>query len=230
MRPALRRPAHGRGPPGSAGGPAAAGGSAGSTSRSRRRGGAPAPPRNPPADRASGGAPGTERAEQIAEQDAEEREAEPGGDEDEGEGVGAVRRLGPAQAGVDGATEQQDPDHPVERLGRPPEEDPREALPAQRAPGVPLEARLAPADRERVEGADEDDRRPPGEKPGRDRQVLPGDQRMRKRQEVEVRHGFTRSSMICSLRASSSASKIPSRLAGKSKLTVPPGFMSFIRS
>ena len=178
------------------------------------------------AGRAADRAPGVEGPEDVPQQGGEEREPEPGGDEEEGEGEVAIRRFGPAQAGVDGDAEQEDPDEAVEGLHRPVDQRPGEP----RREGTPvrlLEAGLAPGGREREEGGDQDDRCPPGEQPGRDRQILPGDQRVRERQEA---HGLTWSSRICSLRPSSSASKMPSISAGKSKLTVPPAGTSCIRS
>ena len=171
-------------------------------------------------------APGVEGPEDVAQQGGEERKAEPGGDEEEGEGEVAIRRFGAAQAGVDGDAEQEDADEAAENLDGPADQSAGEPRP-EGAPVRLLETGLAPGRREREEGRDQDDRRPPGEQPGRDRQVLPGGQRVRERQEG---HGLTRNSAICSLRPSSSTSKMPSISAGKSKLTVPPAATSCIRS
>ena len=171
-------------------------------------------------------APGVDRPEDVAEQGGEEGEAEPGGDEEEGEGEVAIGRFGAAQAGVDRDAEQEDAEQAEERLRGDRDQGAREPRP-ERTPVRLLEAGLAPGCRQGEEGDDQDDRRPPGEEPGRDRQVLPGDQRVRQRQPA---HGFTRSSMICTPRPSSSASKMPSMSAGKSNSTVPPAGTSFIRS
>ena len=158
------------------------------------------------AEARSGGAadrpPGVEGPEEVAEDRREEREAEPAGDEEEGEGEVAVGRFGALEAGVDRQPEEEDADRAAERLHRQGEEDAREPRPERPLMQL-LEAGAAPACRQREEGDDQDDRSPPGEEPGRDRQVLPGCQGVRQRQEA---HGLTRSSAICTPSSSSSAS------------------------
>ena len=61
----------------------------------------PAIARERPPHRAADRAPRVERPEDVAEHDAEEREAEPGGDEEEGQREVAIGRFGAAQPGVD---------------------------------------------------------------------------------------------------------------------------------
>ena len=146
----------------------------------------PAIAENAAADHPADRPPRVEGPEDVAEDHAEQREAEPGGDEEEGEGEVAVGRFGALQAGVDRDAEQEDADRAAEDLRRQAEQGPREPGP-ERAPAFLLEAGLAPGRREREEGDDQDDRRPPGEQPGGDRQVLARDQRVGERQERSSR-------------------------------------------
>ncbi len=124
-------------------------------------------------------APGVEGAEDVAEADAQEHQAEPGGDEDEGDREVPVGRLGPREAAPDGDGEQADADQAREDLCR--RAGDRRRQPARgRAPALVLELRLAPEHRQRDEGDDQDEGGAPGEQPLRDRQVLLADQGMRK--------------------------------------------------
>ena len=96
------RPASGRAAPGSAG-------ARGAGRRSRVK---PPPTARPTARQ---GLKGRKTSPRMT---LKKREAEPGGDEEEGEGEVAVGRFGAAQAGVDRDAEQEDPDRAAEDLRR----------------------------------------------------------------------------------------------------------------
>src|SRR3954462_5755652 len=91
--------------------------------------------------------PGVEGSEEVAEDGREEGEAEPAGDEEEGEGEVAVRGFGAFEAGVNRNAEEEDADGAAHDLQRQPEEHCGEALP-QRPSVLVLELRLPPGRRE----------------------------------------------------------------------------------
>src|SRR5205085_9425967 len=108
--------------------------------------------------------PRVERAENVPEEAGEEGEAEPDGDEEEGDREVAIRRFGAVDAGVGGDAEEEDAEGSTEHLEDRAEQHRRE--PGRRgAPAFVLELRRAPGGREGEEGDDEDDRGRPGEEP-----------------------------------------------------------------
>ena len=91
------------------------------------------------ADEPGDGAPRVKRAEDVAEEDAEDDEPEPGGDEDEGDREVAVRRLGAVEPRPDRDPEQEDAERPGEHLGDAVDEQRRDPF-ADGAPVGLLEA------------------------------------------------------------------------------------------
>src|SRR6185295_13485580 len=100
--------------------------------------------------------PRVERLEDVAKHHAEDREAEPGGDEEKGEGEVAIGRFGAAQPGVDRDAEQEDAEGAAENLRGHAEQGSRHPSP-KGSPVFALEAWLTPGRREREEGDDQDD-------------------------------------------------------------------------
>ncbi len=199
-------------------------------------------------DRVGDRPPRVESAEDVAEEEAEHDDAEPEGDEDERHREVPIGRIDAVDPGPEDDGEQDDAGEPGDDLRRAPEDRGAEAV-AEPLPVVVLEADRPPAQRQRDERDDQDDRGAPGEEPVGERQVGAADEavrRGRRRQQdgghrrAEQRpadgegrpaaeagdHGLTVSSAICVAELSSSTSNTPSRSAGKSKETVPPAFTS----
>jgi hypothetical protein len=136
----------------------------------RERGGVAAPAlRVGPDARQPDSAPGAERAEQVAEQNAREGQADPEVDQDEGRGEVVERRPAALVAGEHDEHQQRDADRRAEQLQRPAAE--RAPEPAgQRSPGRILQSRARPQQRQSRERGHHHDRRSPCEDDLRNRQ------------------------------------------------------------
>ncbi len=119
--------------------------------------------------------PGVEGAEDVAEQDAENDQPEPEGDEDEGEREVAIGGVRPLEAGPYRHRQQEDAERAGQQLGDRIDQEPREPA-RSRTPVLGRQQRAPPGDGHDDEGDDQDQRRPPGEQPLGDRQVLAADQ------------------------------------------------------
>ena len=117
-----------------------------------------------PARRAADRPPRAEQAEDVAEQQREERDADPEADVDRGRGQVVLLAVRPRQAGVDGHREHEHAERAQQHL-----HDEREA--EERPLARAVEHRALPAGRQREEGDDEHGRRRHGEPEDRDRQV-----------------------------------------------------------
>ena len=207
-----------------------------------------------PAGAAADRQPRIERAEDVAEDEAQDRDADPEQDVDHRRGEIAERVLHARQAAVDGEAEQNHSERAEQHV-----HDHRQGnhtppggllLEASCGPQHPLlahvlEPRPGPQHRKPDERDHEDERRAPGEQPARDRQVLLADKavRARGRRQCERRgeddrprrgepppHGSTWSDAICCPAFSSSMTNLPSIDAGNEKCTLPPFVTSLCRS